>query len=295
MSSLLVRVKSKLFIQSRRKAVHLLDGEYGSLIRGRSMDFDDLREYEAGDEVRDIDWKATARHGAPLIKRYRASRRHTVTFVVDTGRNMAAQGLGGESKRDIALLSVGALGFLSVRHGDDVALVYGDGDRVQRIPPASSEAQLERMLRVVHTRPTVTSARSDLPGLLSYVARVFARRMILVIVADETPIDPAIEKLLRRLHVQHDILWVTVRDADLVSDHRAADVPLVDVANGWAIPDFVHGNEDLRAEFAAAARSLESSRASLLDSLEISHISVGSEDDVIPGLLRLLERRMYAR
>ncbi len=69
MTSLLQRVKAKMAIFAHRKARGMLDGEYGSVFRGRSLDFDDLRAYIPGDDVRDIDWKASARFGSPLIKR----------------------------------------------------------------------------------------------------------------------------------------------------------------------------------------------------------------------------------
>ena len=90
MASLIAQVKSKLFIHSSRKSLHALDGAYASLLHGRSLDFEDLRKYEYGDQVRDIDWRATARLGTPLVKRHRAMRMHTILFVVDTGRSMAA-------------------------------------------------------------------------------------------------------------------------------------------------------------------------------------------------------------
>src|SRR6478735_5361178 len=109
MASLLTRVKSKMALFAHRKARGMLDGEYGSVFRGRSLDFDDLRAYVAGDDVRDIDWKASARHGSPLIKRYVAVRRQTVLLVTDTGRNMAADARDGEPKKDIAILALGVL------------------------------------------------------------------------------------------------------------------------------------------------------------------------------------------
>ena len=126
MTTLLQRVKSTMAIFAHRKARGMLDGEYGSVFRGRSLDFDDLRAYIPGDEVRDIDWKATARHGSPLIKRYVAVRRQTVLLITDTGRNMAAVAQGGETKKDIAVMALGVLGYLAHRHGDVVGLVSGD-------------------------------------------------------------------------------------------------------------------------------------------------------------------------
>ena len=77
-------------IHAHRKVRSVLDGEYGSVHKGRSMDFDDLREYVPGDDIKDLDWKASARHGRPLVKRYIATRQHAVLLVVDTGWTMAA-------------------------------------------------------------------------------------------------------------------------------------------------------------------------------------------------------------
>ncbi|MFP5313155.1 MAG: DUF58 domain-containing protein, partial [Actinomycetes bacterium] len=145
MAGLLQRVKSKMAIFAHRKARGMLDGEYGSVFRGRSMDFDDLRAYVPGDEVRDIDWKASARHGSPLIRRYVAVRRQTVFLVTDTGRNMAAEAQTGEVKKDIAVLALGVMGYLAHRHGDLVGLVAGDSVTTSALPAKGGEAHLERL------------------------------------------------------------------------------------------------------------------------------------------------------
>ena len=123
------KVKTTMSIHAHRRTLELLDGEYASIHHGRSHDFDDLREYQPGDEVKDIDWKATARSHVPLIKRYIASRQHNLLLVVDSGRNMAATAESGESKREIAILVAGVLGYLATRHGDRVALLMGDEER----------------------------------------------------------------------------------------------------------------------------------------------------------------------
>ena len=136
MVALLPRVKSRLFIHANRRSTNLLEGEYAAITAGRSLDFDDLREYVAGDEVDDIDWKATARTGSPLVKRYKQTRRQDVILAVDTGRGMAAAAEGGGAKRDVAVLIAGALGYLSLRHGDAV----GTRDACRRARAASPAA-----------------------------------------------------------------------------------------------------------------------------------------------------------
>ena len=81
----LPREGAQLTLKRSARCASLLEGEYGSIHTGRSMDFDDLREYVPGDDIKDLDWKATARTGRPLIKRYVATRQHAVLLVVDTG------------------------------------------------------------------------------------------------------------------------------------------------------------------------------------------------------------------
>lgn len=146
MATLLQKVKSKMFIFAHRRARGMLDGEYAAIFRGRSLDFDDLRAHVPGDEVRDIDWKASARHGSPLIKRYVAVRKQTVLLVADTGRNMAAVSRNGAYKKDIMVLAMGVIGYLALQHGDRVGLVYGDNESTAAVEPRSSEGHLESLL-----------------------------------------------------------------------------------------------------------------------------------------------------
>ncbi|WP_313356707.1 DUF58 domain-containing protein [Microbacterium sp.] len=299
-------MRAKLFIRSSQKSMHALDGAYASLLRGRSLDFEDLRPYEFGDQVRDIDWRATARHGEPLIKRTKATRKHTVLFLVDTGRGMRALAEDEGGKRDLAVLLTGALGFLTVRHGDDFSVIYGDSARVRRLATGSSEGALEHALRTVSAAIDASTAASDRDALLRYTASNIARRMIVVLVTDETPITPDTEGLLRRLTVQHDLLWLTVRDADPVvpfdrlrdpegrlrdpgSAHRR------DVDSGWAIPDFVHGDTEVMAELAADEAAHTGVRDATLRRLEITHAEFGAQSTAVPTLLAMLNRRSHAR
>lgn len=289
-STLLTRVKGKLFIHSRRKSVHALDGAYASLLHGRSLDFEDLRQYEHGDDIRDIDWRATARLSTLLVKRSRATRMHTVLFAVDTGRGMAALSPDERPKNELSIMTVGALGLLSLRHGDDLTVLYGDANGVTRTPPRRSEGALEHALRRIQAACTPRSAASDRNGLLTSIARTVAKRMIVVVITDEAQLDEQDERNLRRLHVQHDVLWVTVRDADPVLGRRA-QVARRDVDSGWGVPTYLHGDPEVVAEWQAARDAADARRAEVLSRLEISHAIVSTHDDVVPALLSMLNRR----
>jgi uncharacterized protein (DUF58 family) len=289
MDSLLVRIKSRMFIHAHRKALHLLDGEYGSLVTGRSMDFEDLRTYVPGDEVRDIDWKATARHGATLVRRYTALRRQSVYFVLDTGRAMSALAADGEAKSEVALTVVGVLGYLAVRHGDEVSLLSGDSERTIRLPARSSEDHLERVLRSIDKANTLDGPRSDLDRTLRIVARTVRRRAIVVVITDDLALRAEQTKLVRRLRAQHELVWVTVGDLDPLRLPGA-----VGVDDGWAIPGALRTDRRLTAELTRSIDEDIQARQEMFDELGVSHRRIGRVDDVVPSLLHLLKARSRA-
>ena len=294
MARLLRRVQTRLYIHAHRAVRGLIEGEYRSVFHGRSMDFDDLRPYVPGDEVKDIDWKATARHGSPLTKRYIATRKHTLVLVVDTGRDMAALAASGESKRDIAVLAAGTLGYLAIRHGDLVALVAGTERKTDFVPGELTEAHLERILQRINSAIRLDGARSSLTAQLDYVSRVFRRRMIVVVIGDDRPLAEDERKTVRRLAAQHEMLWLSIGDADLMREdwaHRE----MYDVADASGVPVFLRGNPRLRAAFERSVVATAETSDELFESLSISSRRVTSEDSVIPGIFRLLEAHKHAR
>jgi uncharacterized protein (DUF58 family) len=292
MTSLLQRVKSKMSIFAHRKARGMLDGEYGSVFRGRSLDFDDLRAYVPGDEVRDIDWKASARHGSPLIKRYVAVRRQTLMLVADTGRNMAAESRGGETKKDIAVMALGVMGYLAHRHGDVVGLVSGDARGSRTHPAKAGEAHLERLLQEVESRTSLDSGPSRLEVQLQHVARTVKGRKLLFVVADELAAAPGLEELLRRLRAQHEILWLTVQDAELAGADASADA--FSVADASPLLGRLAESPAVAAAYATATAERGSGRHAMLRSVGICEGHVANSHDVMMELFALLERHRRA-
>lgn len=290
MPSLLRRVKSKMFIFAHRRTLTLLDGEYGSVFKGRSLDFDELRAYVPGDEVRDIDWKATARHGSPLVKRYVAVRRHSVLLLVDTGRTMAAQALSGESKKDLAVHAAGVLGYLACRHGDDVGLLHGNGTTSRYVPPRSGEENLERLLREVDSSISDQGPASSLAEQLDYVLRYLKGRLLIVAIADEFMPDARTESLMRRLRARHEVLWLTIRDADLapVAGHESPNS--TDVGTGQVIPAPLAGDRKIQAAYEAAMAERAERRSSIFRRLGIAEEQASGSADVLPAVFALLEK-----
>src|ERR1700758_1493985 len=121
----------------------LLEGGRYALLHTRSMEFDDLRPYVPGDDVRDIDWKASARSGSVLVKRFVSEKHHKILLVADGGRNMSALAPTGEYKRDVAAHIMGAVGLIGLRCSDQIGIVFGDGRGSVNVPQRRGEHHIE--------------------------------------------------------------------------------------------------------------------------------------------------------
>lgn len=290
MAALLPRVKSRLFIHANRRSTNLLEGEYAAITAGRSLDFDDLREYIPGDEVDDIDWKATARTGHPLVKRYKQTRRHDVYLAVDTGRGMAAAAEGGTSKRDIAILIAGTLGYLALRHGDEVGLVSRSGGRMRVRPPRASEAYLEVLLRTVQQEIRLDAEPGDPYQLCSHLVRTIADRSIVIVIADDVEPAPDVDEALKALREKHELLWITVGDLHLVKgDGSGRDI--LDVLDGSPIPGMLRSDPKLARVYEQRTADRIAAQTAYFRARGVSHVRISDPAEVVPALLRLLQRR----
>ena len=281
-------------IHAHRKTIELLEGEYSSIHHGRSHDFDDLREYAPGDEVKDIDWKATARSSVPLIKRYIASRQHNIVFVVDTGRGMAAASESGVAKKEIVIQAVGVLAYLATRHGDRVSMYSGNEEHLDFMPAGGSEAHIERMLRAIDEATSLTAPRSDMDALLTQVARRLGHRSIVFVVSDDIALNRDMDLQIARLHARHELLWISVGDADLMA--RQLTSPSVWAVDGGAeIPEYLRRSRGLREVFDEGIVQRHELLASRLRRKGVSAGRIGSLDETVSSLFRLLERHRRAR
>lgn len=285
----LVKVRSKLFIRSNRRVLQALDGEYLSRSRGRGFEFEDLREYRAGDDVRDIDWKATARREEPLVRRYLTTHQRRVVLAVDTAASMDAITSAGQSKRELAVLAAGVLGYLAVRHGDRVGLVHGDGAARAATRARDGERHLERLLGTVDSAVRAAVAGPDLVGLISDVMRHTARDAIVVVVTDDVAIDHALAAAVRRLGRSRDTLWVSLADANPVPLLSRGQVG--DAVGRWRIPRYLARRGGLAEAYETQQAAIRDELDAVLDDASISRCRIEREDTAIRELLSMLGRR----
>ncbi|MDT5218098.1 MAG: hypothetical protein QOF15_203 [Mycobacterium sp.] len=268
----------------------LLEGGRYALLHTRSMEFDDLRAYVPGDDVRDIDWKASARSGSVLIKRFVSEKHHKILLVADAGRNMSALAPSGEYKRDVAAHIMGAVGLIGLRRSDQIGMVYGDRRGSVNIPQRRGEPHIEGLLHRWYQHTMTDPGASNVTAQLDYVATHYRHTMLIIVVSDEPEVgrhgeDP-LSQVLVRLGARHDIMWAMVSDMPAVGPDNTDGF---DVATGR----FVLNGADLGPRIVTAYRRAERVRRdrlrAFLTAHAVSHATIAGSDDIRRQLVGLTE------
>ena len=272
-----------------RKLLSVMEGQHSALRWGRGWEFMDLAPYQPGDDVREIDWAATARTGTPTIKRHEATANVQVILVVDTGREMGALAPSGETKEEVALAACEAIAWLSVARGDQIGLVAGDSRRVRFMPARSGNGHAETIMRRISEDITLLSPRSDVPRLLRRALTTTRRRSLIVIISDQTQPTPTKEAddIIKSLSVRHQVIQVSVADMNPADIDQ--DKTIIDVTEG-PLPDFLRRDEQLAREASMVVEQRRAAVAKMLDTRGVIQVSVSSSEGVPRALIKALQR-----
>ncbi len=291
----LTRVRRAVALATRHRVGGLYEGAHSSLHAGRSMEFNDLREYVRGDDVAEIDWKASARSGGPLlVKRHIAERRTTLMVAVATGRDFAGMASPTEKKIDVAVQAAGVFGSIATQHGDYVGLLWCDGDDIRADRPSTRDVELERMLGHIEDAASPDSHPAGLGRLLEVTATTLRRRGIVVVVCDDVDIDADLEARLRRLVVQHEVMVITIADLD-PTDPAIANSPVVGLDDHRELLRELRRDSQLRDAIRADRAERAARRTAALSRLAISHLHLAGTDGIVPAILGLVRRHRHAR
>lgn len=294
MSNNLAKVKKKMSIYAKRRVRNILTGNYGSVFKGRSMDFDDLRVYEYGDDVKDIDWKASARSKVPMIKRYIAIRKHNIMIVADSGRGMAALAPSGEQKSELASFAAGVIAYIADKNTDLVGMTFGDSSGNTRFALKEGTSHIENFLNKYEKGVTPKNGNSDINSLLGYVSKNFRERMFLFIITDVHGGLRISEDLLRRLRVRHEIMVIMVEDISF-TDTKYKNETAVDITDNTSLPRFMRTNRKLKkAEELLREENLKNA-SHRFKRLGIMSCHVYDTDHLIPEIFKMLEEQKHVR
>ncbi len=206
-------------------------GQYESVFKGRGMQFDEVREYMPGDDIRDIDWNVTARTGKPFIKRFVEEREMTLVFAVD----LSASGQFGtvnKMKNELAAEFCAVLAFAAAKNNDKVGLLIFTDQIELYIPPKKGSGHVLRLIRELLAFKMV-QRQTNIPLGLDYIAKVIRKRATVFVVSDF--IETGFKKPLSLLNKRHDVIAVPVRDRVEVAMPNVGLIELQDAESGETI------------------------------------------------------------
>jgi uncharacterized protein (DUF58 family) len=283
----------RLHLRARRAVQTLLGGEYHSAFKGTGLSFEEVREYQPGDDVRGIDWNVTARMGAAFIKRYVEERELTVLLAVDVSGSQRF-GTQQQPKRTVAAELAALIAFCAVSNNDRVGLMAFT-DRVERyVPPGKGTRHVLRLLRdILFFEPERTG--TDLTVALDHLNKAQKRRAIVFLVSDFHA-DGYVESL-RRSARQHDLICVRVADP---LEREWPAVGLVRWEDGETGRQFLidTGRRRVRDGFAARAAErrsafLKAARGAQADLIDVT--TDGKHFDALLKFFRARDRRNRGR
>lgn len=269
----------------QRRLFSILAGIHRGENAGTSHEFLDMAEYKVGDDISDIDWKTSARMGHPVVKRFESAAVLSVYLVVDSGANMAALASGGMTKKQVADEFSTAIAWLTAMRGDLLGLVVGNSQKVRAFPARSGLTHAETVLRVANGG-AVSDPPPGVPQLLRRLDTTLQHRSMILLVTDQQQITPEVWRPLRRLLTRHRVGVLLVNDLD--PTRAGAEDRLADVQAG-AIPDFVKNDPTIAHQWAIALREQRRRSHELLATLRIPFAEAGSEADILPALVQILE------
>lgn len=198
----------RIEIRTRRSVNDVFAGRYHSVFKGQGMEFQEVREYVPGDDIRAIDWNVTARTGSPHVKKFTEERELTVMLLVDVSASNRF-GSTAQLKRDLAAEVAAVLAFSAIANHDRVGLILFS-DRVEKhVPPAKGATHVLRVVsEILNAQPT--SPKTDLAPALRYLNQVVRRRSVAFLISDF--IAPSCEHLLRVTARRHDLVSLVIGD-----------------------------------------------------------------------------------
>ena len=208
----------KIEIKTRGLSNHIFSGQYHSAFKGRGMTFSEVREYEYGDDIRNIDWNVTARFNRPFVKIFEEEREMTVMLLIDvSGSNDF--GSVEQSKRDLTAELAAVLAFSAIQNNDKVGVIFFSSKIEKFIPPKKGSSHILRIIReIVDFKPTERG--TDIGEGLRFLTSAIKRRTTAFLISDFMT-DKSFEKEMQIAANKHDLVALRI------TDHREMDIPKV--------------------------------------------------------------------
>lgn len=279
----------KLEITTRKLVNDALSGHYHSVFKGQGMNFSEIREYNVGDDVKNIDWNVTARQGIPHIKKYNEERERTILLMVD----ISASTLFGsiESKKNIIAELSSVIAFSAEKNRDKVGLILFS-DRVELfIPPGKGRTHLLRIIREILFFEPV-GRETDLIKVLDHINRTFSRKVITFLISDfainNIPDNLSIK--LKSTGKHHDLITVRVRDINEYDIPDIGIITLEDLETG-EILEVNTSSKTTRKKYNKLVKDRDNNISEIIKKSGLDLLDVNTAEDYMPILIKFFTIR----
>lgn len=268
----------------------LFSGEYVSAFKGRGMEFEEVRPYQPGDDIRDIDWNVTARTGAPFIKIYREERELTLMFVVDVSASMHF-GSMRQFKSEMAAEVTALLAYAALKNNDKTGLIIFSDHVEHYLPPKKGRAHVWRVIRDILSHRSKAQT-TDLKLPLEFLNRVAKRKVVSFVISDF--LGDGFEQALRQTSRRHDLIAISIEDP---REHSLPNVGLIELRDAetgrLALVDT--RNDSLRKRWQEAFQLSRAKRERIFQQSGVDHISLSTEKSPVDALVRFFQKRERRR
>ena len=273
-------------IMSTRAVDASFAGQYESVFKGRGMQFDEVREYQPGDDIRDIDWNVTARTGKPYIKRFVEEREMTILFAVDLSAS-GAFGTVNKMKNELAAEFCAVLAFAASKNNDKVGLVIFTDQIELYIPPKKGSRHVLRVIRELLAFE-MPKRKTDIPMALDYVAKVLPKKATVFVVSDFIETD--FKKPLGLLNRRHDVIAVPVRDRVEMAMPNMGLIELQDAETGETIL-IDTSSRVFRSRYSDSNAQDFDSLTSMMRSINVDSIPIYTDKPYVQDLVQFFHMR----
>ncbi|MDD5282434.1 MAG: DUF58 domain-containing protein [Candidatus Omnitrophica bacterium] len=283
----------RIQITTSRMVTDVFAGQYQSVFKGKGMEFDEVREYQPGDEIRSIDWNVTARMGSPYIKKFVEERELTVMLLLDMSPS-SFFGTRNQLKMQLAAEVCSVLALAAIKNNDKVGFI-AFSERIEKFIPARKG--LRHVLRIIsealYSKPR--GKKTDIADALEYLNKITTRKTVVFIISDFYA--PDFKKMLAVSNKRHDIVAITVTDPRELELTDVGIIKLEDLESGQ-IFTVDTSDSQLRKEYSEEARKRQQERSMLFRSVNVDTIDIRTDVPYSQSLFRFFrarERRLRIR
>jgi len=276
----------RIQIVANRTVNDLFAGQYKSVFRGRGMEFDEVREYQPGDDIRTIDWNVTARTGDCFVKLFCEERELTVFFLVD----VSASGVFGstqQSKLDLVVEVAALLMFSALKNNDKVGLIKFCDEVIEFLPPRKGKSHVLHIIRqLIDVQPI--ARETHLQSALDFLNQVQKRRAVVFLISDF--LGPSARRSLAITNKRHDLTAITVSDP---REHALPDVgfiSLMDAETGEVV-ELDTRHRTVRAMFETRTIEHDNALSDELKKTGVDQLAIDTRGDYLASLRRFFDMR----